>query len=86
MPQNFVSITIPDEQLMFAIQGLKRITSRERQILQEVVNSKTSKEIAREYDISYRTVEAHKSNILLKMGLHNTLDIYRVLYILSNNN
>ena len=86
MPQNYVSITVSDEQLMFATQGLNKITCREQQILQGVVNNKTSKEIARKYGISYRTVETHKSNILLKMGLHSTLDIYRVLYVLSNKN
>ena len=84
MPQNYVSITVSSDKRMFAIQGLQKITVREKQILQEVVNNRTSKEIARKHGISYRTVEAHKSNILLKLGLHSTLDIFRVLYVLSN--
>ena len=84
MPQSYVSINISPDKRMFAIQGLQKMTAREKQILQEVVNNKTSKEIARKHGISYRTVETHKSNILMKMGLHNTLDIFRVLYVLSN--
>ncbi len=84
MSQNYVSITIPTDLRMFAVQGLNNLTPRETEILQNVVNNKTSKEIARKLGISYRTVEAHKSNMLLKMGLHSTLDIYRVLYVLSN--
>jgi len=84
MPQNYVSITIPSDQRMFAIQGLEKLTAREKEILQGVVNSKTSKEIARHHGISYRTVETHKSNVMLKMGLHSTIEIFRVLYVLSN--
>jgi len=84
MPQNYVSITIPLDQRMFAIQGLNKLTPREKEILQDVVNTKTSKEIARKRGISYRTVETHKSNLLLKMGLSSTIEIFRVLYVLSN--
>jgi RNA polymerase sigma factor (sigma-70 family) len=43
------------------------LTSREKEILQQIINSHTNKEIARLLNISPRTVEAHRSSIKKKM-------------------
>jgi len=83
MIQRYVSISISREKRMFAVHGLQRLTGREREILQDIVNNKTCKEIARLLGISYRTVEVHKSNIMLKMGVHRTIEIFQVLYVLA---
>ncbi|NOZ38342.1 MAG: hypothetical protein GXP11_09840 [Gammaproteobacteria bacterium] len=83
MTQQYVSITISPEQRMFAIQGLQRLTAREREVLQDIVNSKTCKEIARLHDIAPRTAEVHKSNIMLKMGVNRTTEIFQILYVLA---
>ena len=48
---------------------LASLTDMERQILEAVARFKTSKEIARDLGISYRTVQNHRSNICAKLDL-----------------
>jgi DNA-binding CsgD family transcriptional regulator len=50
--------------------ALQRLTAQERAILQRIAQHKTSKEIAAEIGISPKTVDAHRSNICQKLGLH----------------
>jgi DNA-binding NarL/FixJ family response regulator len=54
---------------------LESLTPAERQVLRMVAHEKTSREIANELCISIRTVEHHRANICLKLGLRgsNTL-------------
>ncbi|MFN7929943.1 MAG: response regulator transcription factor [Blastocatellia bacterium] len=49
--------------------GLKGLTPTERRVLRLIAENKTSKEIAAELFISYRTVENHRSNICQKLDL-----------------
>jgi DNA-binding NarL/FixJ family response regulator len=48
---------------------LMLLTQMERTVLEAVAQFKTSKEIARDLDISYRTVQCHRNNICSKLGL-----------------
>lgn len=48
---------------------LKQLTATERKILEGVARFLTSKELARELDISYRTVQNHRANIATKLNL-----------------
>lgn len=48
------------------------LTPTERNILAHLAQFKTSKEIARELDISYRTVQNHRSHICQKLGIRGT--------------
>ncbi|HXG66147.1 MAG TPA: response regulator transcription factor [Blastocatellia bacterium] len=50
--------------------SLSDLTPTERRILQMIADSKSSKEIAAELFIHYRTVENHRNNICQKLGLH----------------
>ena len=52
--------------------GLSQLTTAERRILQRVAQNLTSKQIASELCISPRTVEAHRTNICDKLGLHGS--------------
>jgi DNA-binding NarL/FixJ family response regulator len=52
--------------------GLKDLTPTELRIVRLIAESKTSKEIAAELFISYRTVENHRSNICTKLELHGS--------------
>ncbi|MBM4180586.1 MAG: response regulator transcription factor [Betaproteobacteria bacterium] len=52
---------------------LEKLTFREREILCLAIAGKPNKEIAQLLDISHRTIEAHRSRILLKMGVHSLL-------------
>ncbi len=46
---------------------LETLTPREREVLERIVSGATNKEIARELDISPRTVEIHRSRVMEKM-------------------
>lgn len=59
------------------------ITKREKEIIASLCDGKTSKEIALELNINYRTVETHKANILEKIGVKNTISL--VAYAIKNN-
>jgi len=60
--------------------NLKALTPTERRILQMVADQKSSKEIAAELFVHYRTVENHRANICQKLGLrgHNALLKYAI--------
>ena len=51
---------------------LDSLTQMERKVLTQVANFLTSKEIARKLDISFRTVQNHRSNICAKLKLTGT--------------
>lgn len=59
------------------------LTKREQEVLMEVANGKSNKEIADTLFISIKTVETHKTNILGKLGLRNTAEL--VKYAIKNN-
>jgi DNA-binding NarL/FixJ family response regulator len=47
------------------------LTKREREILKLLAEGKSVKEIASEFDLSVKTVEAHKFNLMRKLDIHN---------------
>jgi DNA-binding NarL/FixJ family response regulator len=57
------------QHLAEALPGLSSLTPAEHRILQMVAAYKSSKEIAAELFIHYRTVENHRTNICQKLGL-----------------
>ena len=59
-----------------------RLTPRERQIVQLVAQGKTSKEIAALLVRSIKTVEAHRLNIMNKLGLESASQL--ILYAIRN--
>lgn len=58
-------------------QPASRITKREREVLELLMEGLTSSEIAAKLFISPRTVEKHRTNILKKTGLKNTAALVR---------
>jgi len=53
------------------------LTSREREVLQMIAESKTNKEIAVALNLSVYTVEAHRGKIMEKLNLHSTSELVR---------
>jgi two-component system response regulator NreC len=47
------------------------LTKREREILKLLAEGRSVKEIATEFDLSVKTVEAHKFNLMRKLDIHN---------------
>jgi DNA-binding NarL/FixJ family response regulator len=60
-----------------------RISPRERQIVKLVAESKSNKEVANILEISVKTVESHRANIMEKLGLHSVTELVR--YAVRNN-
>jgi DNA-binding NarL/FixJ family response regulator len=58
------------------------LTERERQVLQLVVEGKSNKEIAMVLGISPKTVSVHRTNIMSKLNVQNTVELIR--YATSN--
>jgi len=54
---------------------LQEMTKREKEILQLVVGGYTSIEIAAHLDLSQRTVDHHRSNLLRKFNKKNSVDL-----------
>lgn len=51
------------------------LTKRENQILKLAVSGMTNKDIATELEISKRTTEVHRFNLMKKMGVKNVLEL-----------
>lgn len=50
-------------------QRLGVLTQREREVYDQLLEGGTSKQIARTLDVSHRTIEAHRQNLLRKLGM-----------------
>jgi len=53
------------------------LTQRERQVMQGLVGGQSNKVIAREYDISPRTVEVYRANVMTKMQAASLSELVR---------
>jgi len=50
----------------------EKLSNREREVLKLVAEGYTNKQIANVMSISIKTVEKHRSNLMSKLGLHNS--------------
>ncbi|MCG8697327.1 MAG: response regulator transcription factor [Bacteroidales bacterium] len=57
-----------------------RLTKREKQVLQHIADEFTSNEIADKLNISKKTVECHRNNMLLKLGVKNVAGLIKVAF------
>ena len=63
--------------------SLPGLTSREREVVQLLAEGKSTKEVACHLNLSVKTAETHRSNIMRKLGLHSVSEL--VLYAVRNN-
>ena len=54
-----------------------QLTPREREIVQLIAEGKSSKEIGVRLDISEKTVETHRTNLMRKLGVRSVSDVVR---------
>ena len=59
------------------VDGNADMSQREKQIIRMIAEGSSSKEIARVLDIAPSTVDAHRKNIMRKIGCHKVTDITR---------
>ena len=55
-------------------------TPREQEIITMAGNGLKSKEIAKQLNISPRTVDTHKKNIFKKLGINNTIELVQYAF------
>ena len=53
------------------------LTAREREVIQLLAEGKTSKEVAALLNLSVKTAETHRTNLMRKLGLHSVADLTR---------
>lgn len=53
------------------------LSRREMQVLELMLQGRTPSEIADQLFVSIKTVSTHKSNIMDKLGLNNTMELFR---------
>lgn len=58
---------------------LANLTNREREILNSLVAGESNRELASKLNISLRTIETHRNNMLKKMGVHSFTHLLRLL-------
>lgn len=59
------------------------LTRREKQVIQLLAEGKSTKEVASLLNLSVKTAETHRSNIMSKLGLHSVSEL--VLYAVRNS-
>jgi DNA-binding NarL/FixJ family response regulator len=62
---------------------LPKLTPREREVIQLLAEGKSSKEVASLLNLSTKTAETHRSNIMRKLGIHSIRDL--VVYAVKND-
>ncbi len=62
---------------------LPKLTPRECEVVQLLAEGKSSKEVASLLDLSIKTAETHRNNIMRKLGFHSIRDV--VVYAIKNN-
>jgi RNA polymerase sigma factor (sigma-70 family) len=66
------------------LERIAKLTAREREILDLVIEGMSTKEMARRLNISPRTVEVHRSRIMRKMDMKTLRDTLRIVLVLRS--
>lgn len=56
-------------------ESVSRLSAREREVLQLMLEGRSSKEIGRELVISPKTVDVHRANVLRKLGMNTAREL-----------
>lgn len=72
-----VSEAVLDDYRKHVTNPIDLLSSREREVLQMIAESKTNKEIATALSLSVYTVEAHRGRIMEKLNLHSIGELVR---------
>lgn len=73
----YVSPTVPEVEQQPKSAATDPLTARERQVLQLIAESKTTKEIAVILGVSVKTADSHRTKIMEKLGIHSTAGLVR---------
>lgn len=67
-------------------QVLSRLTAREQQVLERIVAGRLNKQIAGDLNISIKTVEAHRANIMEKLEVTTVADLMKIALAKTGEN
>ena len=59
-----------------------KLTNRETDVIKLICKGLTNQQIAEELELSQRTIDSHRTNLLAKIGVHNTVGL--VKYAVKN--
>jgi len=68
-----------------AAERLARLTAREKEIVDMLVEGKINKVIGGALNISTRTVESHRARIMKKLGAGSLSDVFKLVYAAREN-
>jgi len=57
--------------------GSATLTRREREVLQLIAEGRSTKQIARDLGISYKTAESHRTHMMKKLDIHEVASLVR---------
>lgn len=72
-----ISATVVGAALGKAARAAVSLTPRERQVLQLIAESNTNKDIARQLNISIKSVESHRGKLMRKLDVHAVAGLVR---------
>ena len=82
--ETYLSRAIPGEAIASRLASLprspdplERLTPRQREILQLIGESKSTKEIAFELKVSAKTVETHRAQLMSRLNMHDVASLVR---------
>jgi DNA-binding NarL/FixJ family response regulator len=76
--RRYISPTVSKKLHAFRLSsGGVTLSPREREVLKLIASGLSSKTIARQLDISRKTVETHRSRLMIKLNLHNVAELVR---------
>jgi DNA-binding NarL/FixJ family response regulator len=80
--QRFVSSVMRESLALRFVEGrgddpLDRLTNREFQVISRLATGAKNSEIANELQVSVKTIDAHRLNLLAKLGLRNNAELTR---------
>jgi len=75
-----------DDEKRQIVERLDRLSPREREVLEHVVDGKLNKQIADVLSISPKTVEMHRSHLMKKMEAESLAALVRMVMIARDNN
>jgi DNA-binding NarL/FixJ family response regulator len=74
-----ITTVVRDDYIQHLIQSETQtplaLTSREREVLQLIAEGKTTKEIAFSFNLSVKTIEAHRQRIMEKLNAHSVAEL-----------
>lgn len=73
---------IPKERVLLAQEGFRRLTGREKEVMELIVTAHTSREVAEILKISPRTIESYRRRAFEKLGARNAADLVRIVAVL----